>query len=512
MPVASISKKNSPPITNDEDEITEEEQPFNSSHIIDEDIIDEDIIDKDIIDKGKSSHLHNSNMSEPENPPMQYLGEVSKEYCAPIIIVSIFWILISKEIEDKNLEEGDAIYFDILNAYSLRLFFTLVHMPSIIKFTTDIVSKIVNKLDFVATVTFFKTIGLALSSTYTELKKIECLNNELDDKGKEILRLLTYYPIINNSLLIILLMDFATNIGKDNRNIHLGEKKDELRMEKYVFPVFSSILSTTFSVFALVSNPLQLMSLIQREKIDACPNSLSDSRDEILLSMATLAATFGAVIFNGIPGRLAQNAVEDARSNKQSNTLEKFLCISTAIALSVLSIKFIAFDEKDTRYTPALPLAFAVIHALLTTATISACKRLGISSRQEVSTVLSSRAEKKDDKKIDEVEKKEVKEVEVKKVEVKEEGVIGSRSDDNIGNDRGNEPSNNLEVEFKKDDSYQGNDLDDIDPDSSPIISEVEALGGGKELKEDSKKASVTGGVFRKAKKIFEEGGDSISR
>ena len=137
---------------------------------------------------------------------------------------------------------------------------------------------------------------------------------------------------------------------------------------------------------------------------------------------------------------------------------------------------------------------------------------IGISSRQEVSTVLSSRAEKKDDKKIDEVEKKEVKEVEVKKVEVKEEGVIGSRSDDNIGNDRGNEPSNNLEVEFKKDDSYQGNDLDDIDPDSSPIISEVEALGGGKELKEDSKKASVTGGVFRKAKKIFEEGGDSISR
>ncbi len=125
--------------------------------------------------------------------------------------------------------------------------------------------------------------------------------------------------------IIILLMDFATNIGKDNRNIHLGEKKDELRMEKYVFPVFSSILSTTFSVFALVSNPLQLMSLIQREKIDACPNSLSDSRDEILLSMATLAATFGAVIFNGIPGRLAQNAVEDARSNKQSNTLEKFL-------------------------------------------------------------------------------------------------------------------------------------------------------------------------------------------
>ncbi len=98
-----------------------------------------------------------------------------------------------------------------------------------------------------------------------------------------------------------------------------------------------------------------------------------------------------------------------------------------------------------------------------------------------------------------------MKEVEVKKVEVKEEGVIGSRSDDNIGNDRGNEPSNNLEVEFKKDDSYQGNDLDDIDPDSSPIISEVEALGGGKELKEDSKKASVTGGYLEKQKRYLKK-------
>ena len=373
--------------------------------------------------------LQSLDIVTPENPPMDYLVKLSKNYGVPILLVSIWWITISKKIEDNKLEENNAIYYDILNAYSLSMFFTLVKMPSIIKFTTDIFKKIC-KLDFIAGIILLTSMGLVFCATYIELKKIECLNNHLDDEGKGILDLLKYCPTINNSLLILLLINVATKIGESDKNIHMGKKLDDLSIEKHILPVFSSIFLASISCFALVSNPLQPISLIQREQIDSCPNSLGDSRNEILLSMITLFTTFGAVSFNGITAKLAQDAVKYARFNNQSNVEEKLLCLSTIVAFVVSGlIKFMAIDTEDRQYTPTLPPAFSVIHALLTTTTISACDNLRkfFKQEQKSSTVLTSRA----------------------KVNNKTEGMRGVKPNNNTDGDNNglNSPIINYEVD-----------------------------------------------------------------